>query len=124
VNERDLDRLGSCFAEDYRNETPAHPLRGFTGRQQVLTNWGAMFAGIADLSAELVDAARHGEDVWAELLMTGRRPDGSPHELAGVCIFRIWHGEIASARFYLEPVERASGDVDDAVRRQMQGRPS
>jgi hypothetical protein len=32
---RDLEALVACFAPDYRNETPAHPERGFTGREQV-----------------------------------------------------------------------------------------
>ena len=31
VRHRDLDALTACFAEDYRNETPAHPARSFAG---------------------------------------------------------------------------------------------
>jgi hypothetical protein len=39
VNDHDIEALVSCFAEDYVNETPAHPLRGFSGRDQVRKNW-------------------------------------------------------------------------------------
>ena len=41
VNGYDLEGLVSCFAEDYVNETPVHPQRGFRGSDQVRTNWGA-----------------------------------------------------------------------------------
>lgn len=37
VNAHDLDGIVACFALDYRNETPAHPMRGFVGRDQVRT---------------------------------------------------------------------------------------
>jgi hypothetical protein len=49
--------------------------------------------------------------------MTGTRPDGSAHEMRGVIIFGVDGDLISTARFYLEPVERQSGTVDDAVRR-------
>jgi len=35
VDDHDLDAMVDCFATDYVNETPAHPGRGFTGRDQV-----------------------------------------------------------------------------------------
>jgi len=31
TNAHDLDALLACFDDDYVNETPAHPLRGFRG---------------------------------------------------------------------------------------------
>ena len=34
TNDHDLERLVDCFEPGYRNETPAHPARGFTGRDQ------------------------------------------------------------------------------------------
>jgi hypothetical protein len=37
--------------------------------------------------------------------------------MAGVIIFGVEGDHIVSARFYLEPVEVSSGDVDAAVRR-------
>ena len=39
VETRDIDALVDCFAADYRNDTPVHPARGFTGREQVRKNW-------------------------------------------------------------------------------------
>ena len=123
VNAHDLEGLVAVFAEEYVNETPAHPVRQFTGRDQVRRNWTALFAGAPDLRCELLDAGVDGERVWGDVRMTGTRADGSAHEMAGVTIFTVQGGEIVSARFYLEPVERSSGGVDEAVRRQMAGAP-
>ncbi len=44
--------------------------------------------------------------------MSGTRVDGVPFLMRGVVIFRIVDDAIAAARFYLEPVEETSGDVD------------
>lgn len=33
TNKHDLEALAECFAPGYVNETPAHPTRGFTGRE-------------------------------------------------------------------------------------------
>jgi len=38
MNAHDLDAMVSCFADDYVNETPIHPLRGFRGNEQVRKN--------------------------------------------------------------------------------------
>jgi hypothetical protein len=43
VNSHDLDALADCFAPGYRNQTPAHPAQGFTGRAQVRRNWEQIF---------------------------------------------------------------------------------
>lgn len=34
VNHHDLDGLVDCFGDDYLNETPVHPQRGFRGSEQ------------------------------------------------------------------------------------------
>ena len=49
--------------------------------------------------------------------MRGTRADGTPHCMRGVIIFRIDAGQIAAARFYLEPADHSGADVDDAVRK-------
>ena len=49
TNAHDLDALVACFTADYVNETPAHPARGFRGREQVRANWRRIFAGVPDL---------------------------------------------------------------------------
>ena len=47
TNAHDVDAVAACFAEDYENETPVHPARGFRGREQVRKNWEQIFAGRA-----------------------------------------------------------------------------
>jgi ketosteroid isomerase-like protein len=115
VNDHDLDALVDCFAEDYRNETPAHPQRGFRGAAQVRQNWGQLFAGIPDLRAQLQRACADDDMVWTEWEMSGTRRDGTPHLMRGVVIFGVTHRRAAWARFYLEPVEHTSGDVEAAI---------
>ena len=115
ANAHDLDALAGCFAPDYVNQAPAHPLRGFRGRDQVRRNWAAIFAGVPDIAARVTAAAADGERVFTEWEMSGTRRDGTPHAMAGVIIFGIRGDQIVSARFYLEPVESASGDVNAAV---------
>jgi SnoaL-like polyketide cyclase. len=116
VNEHDLEALTSCFALDYRNETPAHPARGFQGRSQVRRNWEQIFAAVPDITVEVRSIADR-ETVWSEWEMRGTRRDGSPHLMRGVVIFGVDQGEATWARFYLEPVQEGGGDVDEAIRR-------
>ena len=39
TNAHDIEAICACFAPGYRNETPVHPARGFTGSEQVHRNW-------------------------------------------------------------------------------------
>jgi ketosteroid isomerase-like protein len=119
TNEHDLDRLVACFAEDYENETPVHPARGFQGRAQVRRNWEQIFAFVPDLQAKVLSSAIDGATVWSEWEMTGTRRDGSPHQMRGVILFRVRDGVAQSARFYLEPVDPGESTVNDAVREQV-----
>ena len=119
TNSHDVEALVACFTPDYRNETPAHPERGFTGREQVRKNWTQIFAAIPDLAAEVLHFAVDGDTVWTEWEHRGTRPDGTPHVMRGVVIFGVVGGLAAWARFYLEPVDEAAGTVDEAVRRQV-----
>ena len=124
TNDHDLDALVACFAPDYRNETPAHPERDFTGRDQVRQNWTQIFAAIGDLRAEVLRAAVDGDTVWSEWEHRGTRPDGTAHLMRGVVIFGVVDGLATWARFYLEPVQEGGGGVEAAVRRQVSGGPS
>jgi hypothetical protein len=125
TNEHDLEQLVACFTADYRNETPAHPERGFTGREQVRKNWTQIFAAIPDVTSEVLRYVVDGDVVWTEWEHRGTRRDGSPHIMRGVVIFGVVDGLAAWARFYLEPVQQAAGTVDDAVNRQVTpGRPT
>ena len=119
TNEHDLDALVACFGDDYVNETPAHPARGFRGNAQVRSNWEQIFGFVLDLRAEVTSHVIDGGRIWSEWDMTGTRPDGSSHHMAGVIVFDVADGQARRARFFLEPVEEGSGTVDDAVRRQV-----
>ena len=119
TNAHDIEALVACFAPAYRNETPAHPERGFVGREQVRKNWSQIFAAVPDVSAEVLRLTVEGSTVWSEWEHRGTRPDGSPHLMRGVVILGVEQGCATWARFYLEPVRHDTGDVDDAVHRQV-----
>jgi ketosteroid isomerase-like protein len=116
VSRHDLDALESCFAPGYRNETPAHPAQGFTGRGQVRRNWEQIFAFVPDITARVLRRCRDGEMVWSEWEMSGSRRDGTAHQMAGVVLFGVSDGLFSWARFYLEPVQAGGPGPDAAVR--------
>ena len=115
TNDHDLDRMVSCFSSGYVNETPVHPARGFVGREQVRTNWQHIFSSVPDLHTRVVRSVFTADTAWTEWEMSGTRHDGSPHLMRGVIIFGTGEGRVDWARFYLEPVETASGDINAAV---------
>ena len=116
TNAHDLEALADCFAEDYVNETPVHPARGFRGREQVRANWRQIFAAVPDLQARVLRSTVDGATVWSEWDMSGTRRDGAPHLMRGVVVFEVADDRAASARFYLEPVDPSPMDIDAAVR--------
>ena len=116
TNRRDLDALVDCFAPDYRNEAPAHPASGFTGRGQVRRNWEQIFTFIPDITARVLRSCCDGEVVWSEWEMTGTRKDGIAHQMAGVIVFGVRDGRFSWARFYLEPVQAGEPDASQALR--------
>jgi ketosteroid isomerase-like protein len=117
LNGHDLEAMVACFAAEYVNFTPAHPARGFVGRDQVRRNWAQIFDSVPDVRAELIRTAVDGEVVWSEWEMTGTRRDSAPFLMRGVVIFKVRAGTIEAATFYLEPVEHHSGGPDQAVQR-------
>lgn len=117
TNAHDVEGIVACFAADYRNETPLHPARGFVGEAQVRRNWTQILAAIPDVSTEIVASVADGDTVWSEWEHRGTRADGSPHLMRGVIVFGVADGLIASARFFLEPVEDTGEGVDVAVQR-------
>lgn len=120
VDAHDIDAVVACFAPDYRNETPAHPGRGFEGHNQVRTNWTRIFAGVPDVTATVLRTAADGDVIWSEWELAGHRPDGVQQVLRGVIIFGSTAGVFAWARFYLEPVDADDGGVDGAVGRMVE----
>jgi len=117
VDAHDVDAVVECFTPDYRNETPAHPGRGFDGNDQVRTNWQRIFSGVPDISARVLRTAVDGDIVWSEWEMSGRRRDGVPQVVRGVIIFGAASARFAWARFYLEPVDAGEDGVNAAVDR-------
>ncbi len=114
TNSRSLAEVVGCFADDYVNHTPAHPGRGFTGKDQVGRKWAQIFAAVPDHTATLIASAQDGDTVWTEWEMRGTRADGAPHLMCGPIVFTVRDGLASAARFYLEPVDNRSvdGDVD------------
>ena len=119
TNAHDVNALVACFAPAYRNDTPAHPARNFTGREQVRRNWEQIFAAIPDLTAKVLRSAVNGDEAWSEWEHRGTRRDGSAHVMRGVVIFGVANGLVTWARFYLGPVQEGGENVDAAVRRQV-----
>jgi SnoaL-like domain len=117
VNRHDPEAMAACFAPGYRSEQPVHPNRGFGGQDQVAANWRAMFAGVPDLTADVVAETSDGATSWVEMAWHGHHPDGSAFAMRGVTLMRVDdHGLIARARLYMEPVELDGEAIDDAVR--------
>jgi hypothetical protein len=75
-----------------------------------------LFERIPDFHAELVASAANGDTLWSEWHWTGTRAGTTPFDMRGVTIFRIQDGRIVSGRLYMEEVEDAGGDIDEAVR--------
>ena len=120
TNSHDPDAIAACFADDYENETPVHPTRGFRGRDQVRRNWEQIFTFVPDLHADVLARATSGSTAWTEWVMSGTRRDGTAHEMRGVIVFVVTGNVVASARFFLEPVDPADDStVDEAVRSQV-----
>lgn len=119
VNAHDLQALVACFAPDYVNRTPAHPTRGFVGRDQVRRNWAQIFTAVPDVRAEILRFATDAPLVWTEWEISGTRTgDARPFLMAGALILEVPEDRtIAAATFYLEPVEHQSGTADQALRR-------
>ena len=117
TNAHDIEALVDCFSADYRNETPAHPARGFQGQAQVRRNWEQIFAMVPDVAATVLRRSVADDAVWSEWEMRGTRRDGSAHVMRGVIIFGVSDGRASWARFYLEPVDASEGGVDAAVGR-------
>ena len=116
-NAHDIDAFVSCFAPGYVSQQPAHPDRDFVGSDQVRMNWTAMFAGVPDFRAELLDTASDGTTAWGEFAWHGTKRDGSPLHSRGVIIGTVRDGRLSEARLYMSDVEEAGQGIDAAVRR-------
>jgi hypothetical protein len=111
LNRHDPDAMLECFDPDYRSEQPAHPNRGFGGKDQVHKNWSGMFESFPDFHAEVIRQSTEGDTSWSEWHWTA-----TGLHMAGVIVMGIKDDRISWARLYMEPVEEAGQDIDEAMR--------
>jgi ketosteroid isomerase-like protein len=133
VNLHDLDALTACFAPDFLSETPAHPDRNFRGREQVRANWSEIFRAVPDIQLAVIRCADDGDPrstalhgariLWAEQEFTGTRVDGGRHLMRGVTIFGVRRDQLASVRFYIEPVQADGVAIGASVRATLSAHP-
>ena len=117
MNAHDADAMARLFAPQYRSEQPLHPQRGFSGRDQVATNWTQMFAGVPDMEVGVVKESTDGSTAWSEWVWRGSHVDGSPFLMKGVLIMGLDDdGLIVWMRLYMEPVEQGGAAIEEAVR--------
>ena len=117
INAHDLDAFVACFDPDYASEQPAHPARSFRGSVQVRKNWEGVFAGVPNISAELLMSVETSDGVEVgEWRWQGTHIDGSPFAMRGVIVAGVKHGRITWGRLYMEPVEQGGGDINEMVR--------
>jgi hypothetical protein len=111
VNQHDIEALLECFDAGYRSEQPAHPNRGFGGKEQVRKNWSALFESFPDFKAELLRYTADGDTMWTEWHWTA-----AGLNITGVTLFGVRADRIVWGRLYMEPVEVEGEDIDEAMR--------
>ena len=117
MNAHDLETFLACFADDYESEQPAHPDRAFRGREQVRSNWSAIFDGVPDFRSQLLRSMADGNTIWSEWHWQGMQSDGTALDMVGVIVCGVSEGRISWARLYIEPVEQSGAGIESAVRR-------
>ena len=121
MNQHDLEAFLECFAADYQSAQPVHPDRGFGGREQVCKNWSAIFGGVPDFQAKLLERTAEGDTAWAEWQWTGTQADGTRLDMRGVTLFGVQEGRITWGRLYMERVQEAGAGIDAAVAEMAKG---
>ncbi len=116
INAHDIDAMVACFHPEVRSEQPAHPARGFRGSQDVYKNWTMIFAGVPDISAEILRTAMCDDTAWVDWRWSGMRRDGEPFEMRGVTIQEIEDGRIRAVSLYMEPVQIEAVSNPSAIR--------
>lgn len=109
MNAHDLEAFVGCFAPDYESVFPAHPDRGFRGRDLVRHNWARIFTEIPDLNATLMRCSEDDETLWTEWEWTGTLSNGASYLMRGVVIIGAREEHVTWARLYTETVERDEG---------------
>ena len=116
MNQHDLEAMLRLFDPDYRSEQPIHPNRGFGGKEQVRKNWSAIFESFPDFEAALLRHTADGGTVWSEWHWTA-----TGLNMAGVTLLGVEENRIVWGRLYMEPIEEAGENIDEAVTRMTAG---
>jgi ketosteroid isomerase-like protein len=117
VNAHDVDAMAELIAPEYRSEQPAHPNRGFGGKNQVHKNWSTLFAGVPDLRIDVRAHLDDGTTSFSEWEFLGHHADGADFNERGVVIFGLRDdGLITWGRLYMEIVEQGGADIDETMR--------
>jgi hypothetical protein len=111
LNGRDVDAMLECFDPDYKSEQPAHPNRGFGGKEQVRKNWSGMFESYPDFEAELLRHSSDGDVLWSEWYWSA-----TGLTMAGIILMGVKEDRISWARLYMEAVEEAGQNIDEAMK--------
>ena len=116
INAHSPSAMTELLAPEYVSEQPAHPNRGFSGRDQVDKNWSLLFTGVPDLKVEVSAAVDDGTTSFSEWEFLGHYGDGSVFHERGIMLLRLRDDLIASARMYFEEVEEDGADIDETMR--------
>ena len=117
LNAHDAEGLAAQFAPNYRSEQPAHPNRGYGGKDTMAALWGELFGAVPDLTSEVVAEVADGPRVWVEWHWLGHYTDGSLFEMRGITITELTNdGLVVANRLYVEPVEHDGPAIEEAER--------
>jgi predicted SnoaL-like aldol condensation-catalyzing enzyme len=117
VNAHDTEGMAALFSPDYRSEQPAHPNRGYVGRDTLTAIWGELFHAVPDLTSEMVAEVADGASVWVEWHWQGHHADGSLFDMRGIGVAELNHdGLISSQRLYGELVEHDGPGIEESER--------
>jgi hypothetical protein len=111
LNGRDVDAMLECFDPDYNSEQPAHPNRGFGGKEQVRKNWSGMFESFPDFEAELLRHSFDGDVAWSEWYWSA-----TGLSMAGIILMGVRGDRISWARLYMETFEEVGQNIDEAMK--------
>jgi hypothetical protein len=111
LNGRDVDAMLECFDPDYNSEQPAHPNRGFGGKEQVRKNWSGMFESFPDFEAELLRHSFDGDVAWSEWYWSA-----TGLTMAGIILMGVRGDRISWARLYMETFEEVGQNIDEAMK--------
>ena len=91
------------------------------GEKEVRKNWGTLLRSVTDFRTEVRTIAAEGDIGLIEHDWSGTRLDGTRLHLRGVNVFGLRNGRFAWGRIYMESVEAGGIDLDERVRRMVEG---